>query len=121
MEIGEGDQQPSKDPEPSQVIQGPVERPSKVEKTNQKKLEKAKGKHFNYGREIDAKCNKGRIGNIFWNQEIRGLTIGEFFGSIKKGIQEEILDKIKRKKLVKGEGGVVVGLVFTMDEVEDKV
>ena len=94
---------------------------SSHQRTDPKRIEKGKGKQFTYGREIDRQCDKGKISSIFWNQEIRGLTMGDFFGSVRKDVQAEILEKLKRKKLVKGEGGAVVGAVFaTMDMDEDE-
>lgn len=82
-------------------------------------MDKGKSKQFTYGREVDH-YDKNKIA-IFWNQELRGLTIGDFLGSIRKDIQEEILDKLKCKKLVKNENGTVVGMVFTtLDDVQEE-
>lgn len=47
--------------------------------------------------------------------------MGDFFGSVRKDVQEEILEKLKRKKLVKSEGGVVVEAVFTVVDIDDDV
>lgn len=63
-----------------------------------------KGKHFTYGREIDEKYVKNIKFAVVWNQNIRGLSLGKFLISIWKDVQEEFVDKLKIKKVVKGEG-----------------
>jgi hypothetical protein len=77
--------------------------------------EKGKGRPYLFGRDIDLQYDKGKVTNMFWSQEIMGLTIADFFGSIRKDVEEEILEKLRRQKLVKG-GGAVVGAVFIAGE-----
>lgn len=77
---------------------------------DKKKTEKGKGRIY-HGKEIDKQYDKGRVSSLFWSQEIRVLTVGDFFSSIRKDVQEEILEKLKR--LVRNEGGVIVGVVFS--------
>jgi hypothetical protein len=77
---------------------------------------KGKERPYLFGRDIDLQYDKGKVTNMFWSQEVWGLTIVDFFKSIRKDVQDEILEKLRCQKLVKVEGGAVVGAVFVAEE-----
>ena len=74
---------------------------SEVQEATNKKKQVNKGPGWILGRDIEQTIDSEELANRFWKQEVRGFTNEEFFGCMKKDVQELILAKAKKKRFYK--------------------
>jgi hypothetical protein len=79
----------SETPESSTAEDGKKEKPMK------------KGPGWILGRDVEQAIEPESIADKFWKQEARGFTNEEFFGSLRRDIQEAILTRAKKKRFYK--------------------
>jgi Protein of unknown function (DUF4100) len=104
------------DPSPSSVTKNhEASSPSIMKKKEDEKATK-KGPGWLLSREVEMERDPYEVATKFWKQEARGFTNEEFFGSLRKDVQEIILSKAKKKRFYK-EGPNL--LHFSRDDEED--
>ena len=92
-----------------------------------------KGPGWLLSRDVEMELDPQEIAKKFWKQEVKGFTNDEFFGSLRKDVQDLILSKAKKKRFYKegphsmhvqeaneDEEVSTYGLEIENDEVESK-
>ena len=74
-----------------------------------------KGLGWILGRDVEQAIEPESIADKFWKQEARGFTNEEFFGSLRRDIQEAILTRAKKKRFYKEGPYALVGEVEDSD------
>jgi hypothetical protein len=70
-----------------------VEQPATLEKKGQKK-----GPGWLLSRDVEMELDPQAIAQKFWKQEVSGFSNEEFFGSMRREVQDIILSKAKKKR-----------------------
>ena len=60
-----------------------------------------KGPGWLLSRDVEMELDPQEIAKKFWKQEVKGFTNDEFFGSLRKDVQDLILSKAKKKRFYK--------------------
>ncbi len=60
-----------------------------------------KGPGWLLSRDVEMELDPHEIAKKFWKQEVQGFTNDEFFGSLRKDVQDLILSKAKKKRFYK--------------------
>ena len=97
----------SETPESSTTGDGKKEKPMK------------KGPGWVLGRDVEQAIEPESIADKFWKQEARGFTNEEFFGSLRRDIQEAILTRAKKKRFYKEGPYALAGEVEDSDNEEE--
>ena len=72
---------------------------SKDTSTQKKPVKKGPG--YLLAREVERIIEAEEIAEKFWQQEARGFTNGDLFGSLRMDLQNKILERAKRKRIYK--------------------
>ncbi|CAM6127397.1 unnamed protein product [Calypogeia fissa] len=91
----------------------PPPQPEKMEKPIRKTL------GWILGREVDQSVFPKLMVEKFWNQPVQGFTNEHLFGSMRRDIQETILLRSKRKRILKEGPNTMLGNLFEDDEREE--
>ena len=92
--------------------------PMEEEKKEEKPIKKGPG--WILGRDVEQSVEPEKIADKFWRQEARGFTNEEFFGSLRRDIQEAILTRSKKKRFYKEGPHALAGGMEDFDN-EEKV
>jgi hypothetical protein len=84
----------------SESSEGPFEASTSQDTTTQKKPIK-KGPGYLLAREVERTIEGEEIAENFWQQEARGFTMGDLFGSLRLDLQNKILERARRKRVYK--------------------
>ena len=72
------------------------------EDTSTQKKPVKKGPGYLLAREVERTIEAKKIAEKFWQQEARGFTNGDLFGSLRMDLQNKILERAKRKRTLQG-------------------
>ena len=86
--------------------------------TTQKKTIK-KGPGYLLAREVERTIEGEEIAEKFWQQEARGFTNGDLFGSLRLDLQNKVLERARRKRIYKEGPHALSAKILSYDYEED--
>ncbi|CAM6126626.1 unnamed protein product [Calypogeia fissa] len=100
----------------------PAPPPASVPESKMEETEKPVRKSLGWilGRDVDQLVFPEVMAEKFWNQLVQGFTNGDLFGSMRRDIQEAILLRSKRKRILREGSSNMLGILFGEEEGESK-
>ncbi|CAM6114259.1 unnamed protein product [Calypogeia fissa] len=100
----------------------PAPPPASVPESEIKETEKPvrKSPRWILGRDVDQLVFPKVMAEKFWNQPVQGFINGDLFGSMRRNIQEAILLRSKRKRILRKGPSNMLGILFGEEKGESK-